>query len=83
MREAEEPREMQRLAFKMRLLMNKKVANYDNLDSLIRRSLDTADPQVSTKLVDEMTPVCQGILKEEWEVLKRDLIYNPSLNRSV
>lgn len=78
MREADEVREMQRLA-----LMNKKDANYGNLDSLIRRLLDIADPQASTQLVDDMTPVCQGIVKEECEVLRRDLSYNPSLNRSL
>jgi hypothetical protein len=81
-REPMEVREMQRIAFKIRLLMNKKDVNYGSLDSLIRRLLDNADQQASMKIVEEMTPVCQGILKEEWEVLKRDLSYNAPLKGS-
>jgi hypothetical protein len=72
-REPMEVRDLQRIAVKIRLLMNKKDANYSGLDLLIRRLLDNSDQQASTKAVEEMIPLCQAILKEEWEVLKRDL----------
>ncbi|MGC2106427.1 MAG: hypothetical protein WA647_15130 [Candidatus Acidiferrum sp.] len=82
MREPMEVREMQRIAFKIRLLMNKKDANYGSLDSLIRGLLGNTDQQAAMKIVEEMIPLCQAILKEEWEVLKRDLSYSGPLKGS-
>ncbi|MGB2645124.1 MAG: hypothetical protein WA530_17255 [Candidatus Acidiferrum sp.] len=73
---------MQRIAFKIRLLMNKKDANYGSLDSLIRGLLGNTDQQAAMKIVEEMIPLCQAILKEEWEVLKRDLSYSGPLKGS-
>jgi hypothetical protein len=81
-REPMEAREMQRIAFKIRLLMNKKDANYSSLNSLIRGLLDNAEQQSAMKIVEEMIPLCQAILKEEWEVLKRDLSYHGTLKDS-
>jgi hypothetical protein len=81
-REPTEVREMQRIAFKIRLLMNRNDANYARLNSLIRGLPDNADQQAANEIVEEMIPLCQDILKEEWEVLKRDLSYDGPLKRS-
>jgi hypothetical protein len=38
-----------------------------------------ADPGNKLQIAQEMTPLCQDILKAEWEVLKRDLSYTVPL----
>jgi hypothetical protein len=68
--------ELHRTAAKIRLLMNRKDPNYAKLDTLLVRLLSDTDHQHRVQSVQEMTPLCQEILKKEWEVLKRDLSYN-------
>jgi hypothetical protein len=68
--------ELHHTATKIRLLMNRKDSNYVRLEALLVRLLGDADEQGRTQAVQEMTPLCQDILKREWEVLKHDLNYN-------
>jgi hypothetical protein len=71
-----EIREVHRLATKIRLHMNRNDPNYRNLDKLIDRLITNADRDDKLQIVQEMTQLCQDILKAEWKVLKRDLNYD-------
>lgn len=64
-------KELERLAHKIRLLMNPKDSNYPELSKLIDELL--GDPGYGE--VNQMTTLTQTILKTEWEVLKSDLRY--------
>jgi|HubBroStandDraft_6_1064221.scaffolds.fasta_scaffold23382_5 hypothetical protein len=70
-----EMQELRRIATKIRLLMNKQDTNYAKLDILIAALVGDADQGNKLQIGQEMTPLCQDILKAEWEVLKRDLSY--------
>jgi len=70
--------EMERLAHKIRLLMNPNDSNYVELSKLIDDLLGDADYGV----VNRMTTLTQTILKTEWEVLKSDLRYKSSRVKS-
>jgi hypothetical protein len=74
--DALELRELQRIAMKIRLFMNRKDRNYGKLDELIHHLLSDANQESKLQIVQEMIPLCQDILKVEWEALKSDLHYN-------
>ncbi len=75
-REPQELQELQRLANKIRLLMNREDKNYAGLDALLAQLLRETDQNVRMQRAEQMTPLCQDILKAEWEVLKHDLRYD-------
>jgi hypothetical protein len=66
-------KEAYRLAIKVRLLMNASDARYNELSGLLEAVVGNADPLGKGKLVRTLIPLCQTILKTEWEVLKKDL----------
>ena len=67
--------ELYRLAAKIRLLMNKSDPHYSNLSNSIDLLLGNSNQDGRDRVVSDLTPVIQTILKTEWEVLKRDLSY--------
>ncbi len=71
----EKLKELYRLAAKIRLMMNNKDAEYEALSGSIDLLLLNANEEGRIKLVRDLVPVMQKILKTEWEVLKRDLSY--------
>lgn len=63
--------EIERLAYKIRLLMNPDDPNYAALNGYIDSLIKAGDYPT----VNKVTSLAQEILKTEWEVLKRDLKY--------
>jgi hypothetical protein len=63
--------EIERLAYKIRLLMNPTDPNYAALASHIASLVEDGDYDT----VNSVTSLAHTILKTEWEVLKRDLKY--------
>jgi hypothetical protein len=75
----DELRELYRLAAKIRLLMNNNDPEYQDLSNSIDLLLLNANDGGRVKLVRDLTPVMQKILKTEWEVLKQDLSYETAI----
>ena len=73
--ETGELKELYRLAARIRLMMNNKDPEYGSLSNSIDVLLLNANEEGRIKLVRDLIPVMQKILKTEWEVLKRDLSY--------
>jgi hypothetical protein len=71
----DELKDLYRLAAKVRLLMNNEDPEYKGLSDSIDLLLLNANEDGRIKLVRDLTPVMQKILKTEWEVLKKDLSY--------
>lgn len=63
--------EIERLAYKIRLLMNPNDENYQALSGYIDSLVEEGDYPT----VNNLTSLAQIILKTEWGVLKRDLKY--------
>jgi hypothetical protein len=63
--------EIERLAYKIHLLMNPNDPNYSELSGYIDSLVGAGDYPT----VKKVTSLTQAILKTEWEVLKRDLKY--------
>lgn len=59
------------------MLMNKADPNYEELSNLLANLYMNANKEARQQYVRELTPLAQTILKNEWEVLKRDLNYKP------
>jgi lipid A disaccharide synthetase len=68
-------RQQYRIFIKVRLLMNKKDQNYDQLNALMHN----ANIESRAKIVQDLISVSQDILKTEWDILKRDLKYSTPL----
>lgn len=67
--------ELTRLTQKVRMLMNKDDPHYPELSNLLALLNMNANTEARQKYVRDLTPLAQKILKDEWEVLKRDLNY--------
>lgn len=67
-----------RLSLKVRFLMNKEDPKYPALSNLIDLLTGNADVNGRIKIVRELVPLTQEILRTEWKVLKRDLKYEGS-----
>jgi hypothetical protein len=68
-------RDFYRLGTKIELLMNPRDPDYGKLQSLMYGFLSTANGDASDKYGHnaQFVTVCQGILKREWDRLKRDI----------
>lgn len=67
-----------RLSLKVRFLMNKEDPKYPALSNLIDLLTGNAAEKGRIKIVRELVPLTQEILRTEWKVLKRDLKYEGS-----
>lgn len=68
-------KEFYRLGTKIELLMNPKDPDYNELQQHLYAFLHASDGETIDKygINAEYVDICQGILKREWERLKRDL----------
>lgn len=77
MSDAEALRRAAELATRAKLLMNKQDERYHEFISLLDAIINNDNSESRFKLATELTSVVQDILKAEWNVLKRDLEYQP------
>ena len=55
--------------------MNRTDKHYKDVSGLVGTLILNTDPAGRSKLANDLTPLLQSVLKEEWEVLKTDLKY--------
>ncbi len=66
---------------KIRLLMPNHDFRYPTLDALLGRLLVETDQIDRVQTISELIPLCQAILKKEWEQLKSDVKYKAQEHR--
>ncbi len=77
MSDTETLRRAAELATRAKLLMNKHDERYHEFISLLDAIVNNDNSESRFKLATDLTAVVQDILKAEWNVLKRDLEYQP------
>jgi hypothetical protein len=75
--DAETLRTAAELATRAKLLLNKKDERYHEFITLLDSIINDDNRESRFKFATELTAVVQDILKAEWNVLKRDLEYQP------